>query len=232
MEIRLHQSEALSLAGLAAAASKDRARPILTGFQFRFEPATDEVNKTKVTVTATDSYRLGQHVLGIEGTVEAPFDVLFDGNQIGAGLKKARTKGSTAILTFDPEEGPMDIRVFANSGNFSCEAQRIDGTFPKWGNLLDPIPWDEDWTSYRHPEPEEEEEEQPEVGPRNYVEPPLTPAGAFNPTYLGQMAEILGLKGSAIPVQVLVNGPRKPAAFKRVEQGEIVARAILMPVRI
>lgn len=258
MEFLLNAFYAKSLAGVAVAASKDKTRPILTGVHTRIEPLEDSEDSVRVTFTTTDSYRLAQHFLEVpleEGKPPAePIEFLFDAHMMAAQLKRVKGNDSALFVlpaipepievkvsdtetakvpSYNQEIGPLELRVFGTSGNTLTQVSSIAGKFPEVASLMRDIPWDEDWSSLTFDVPTVEDEPVRSVSRDAGV--------ALNPMFMSQVPAMLGADLTApkpramlakTPIQILVMGAYKPTAFKRVEQGRIVARGLLMPVRV
>lgn len=164
-----------------------------------FDFATDQI-----VVTATDSYRLVQHFLPMPEEAEVEGEsMLVEGGPFVAALKQVKTLDATAAIRF-ASDGVM-VQV-CGASNASFQVGLIDAQYPNVGRLMRDVPWDDDWSRIEG-----------------------EASAAFIPTYLSQMAEALGAKRATTPVRMLVQGPRKPAAFKFAHDGRR-SRGLLMAV--
>ena len=113
-------SEAVSQ--VARAASRDEARPILTGVLL-------EISREGVTMVATDSYRLGMRELTATAEGEAralvPERAL---TEVGRAAS-ADDKGDVELLV---EQGQVGFRV----GDLTLTSRLIEGEFPNYRQLL------------------------------------------------------------------------------------------------
>lgn len=258
MEFLLRAFQAKSLAGIATAASKDKTRPILTGVHTRIESVADVNDLIRITFTTTDSYRLAQHFLEVPlesgSRPTEPIEFLFDAHMMASQLKRVKGNDSALFVlpalpevkeikvsetetatvpSYNQEIGPLELRVFGGSGNTLAQVSSIAGKFPEVESLMRDIPWDNDWSQDTIDVPTVDDEPVRSIS--------RDAAVALNPLFLSQVPAMLGADVTKptprqmlakTPVQILVMGAWKPTAFKRVEQGEIVARGLLMPVRI
>ena len=104
------------------AASRDEARPILTGVLL-------EISREGVTMVATDSYRLAVKELSATSEGEAravvPERALSEAGRASGG----DDKGETELLV---DQGQVTFR----SGQFTLTSRLIEGEFPKYRQLL------------------------------------------------------------------------------------------------
>jgi len=113
-------AEAVSQVGRAA--SKDEARPVLTG-------VLTEVNREGVTFVATDSYRLAVRELvataGGEMKAIVPERALSEAGRAASGIER----GEIELLV---DEAQVSFRV----GEFTLTSRLIEGEFPNYRQLL------------------------------------------------------------------------------------------------
>lgn len=109
------------------AASRDESRPVLTGILVKFENS-DVAGKRKLTMAATDSYRLA-----VRETVIA-------GNAPGVeAIVPARAMAELARIS--GEDGALELAIQENhaifvNGKTTLTTRRIDGQFPNHSQLL------------------------------------------------------------------------------------------------
>ena len=114
---------AQTLERVVRAASKDESRPVLTGVLVQFEPG-------RLTMAATDSYRLAMKETPLEDTVPEPLEAIVPGRALGE-LQRL-IGGST---------GPLEVAVEPNSVAFGLDgvwltSRRIEGQFPNFRSLV------------------------------------------------------------------------------------------------
>lgn len=215
MKLELSQSDARIISAVAVAASKDLARPILTGILLESDG----------TVVATDSYRLAYAEcsgLGGNGTtkecdrlIESP--VILPAAEIAKALAPV-CKGSSSshvpsILTVEDWDWQLTV------GGTTTTGRTIGGTFPDWRGLV-PGMTGGSFSSPALPETVDQS--------KGYV-------SAFSPFYLADLAKIATiLAGSAKEaktggwaVRMGCADDSKPAVFKLHE-----LTYLLMPVRV
>lgn len=103
--------------------SKDEARPILTGINFKIEDKEIECN-------ATDSYRLAKKVVSLDKKVKEEQNIVIPSSNINEFIK---------IL--DDNDSDINIHVFSNKIVFEYEnilfqSRLINGSFPNTNNLF------------------------------------------------------------------------------------------------
>jgi DNA polymerase-3 subunit beta len=110
-----------TISRVSRSASRDESRPVLTGVFVRFEPG-------KLTMAATDSYRLSVKETPLEG--EAPeLEAIIPARALGE-LQRIATGGETIEL------GVHENQVVFGSGGVWLTSRRIDGQFPNYRQLL------------------------------------------------------------------------------------------------
>jgi len=121
---RLDAGDFAALVGeVAPAASKDEARPILTGCAL--EPGTGEI-----TLTATDSYRL--HTGTRPASVEQGWSAVVPARALVAAAKMAgRDPGEVTITVTDHH-----VVVASLAGRWWLGVRTIAGSFPSWRQLM------------------------------------------------------------------------------------------------
>lgn len=111
---------AKALGQVAPAASRDETRPVLTGVLL-------EGDGERLSVVATDSYRLALRVLpvsGVEGTkVLVPARAVVEVGRLAAGEKEIRMEVSTAQVGFQ-------------LGDVALQSRLIEGEFPAYSQLI------------------------------------------------------------------------------------------------
>jgi DNA polymerase-3 subunit beta len=108
---------------VASAASRDEARPVLTGILLKVEGS-------ELTMVATDSYRLAVKRTSLDGPAE----------EIEANVP-ARALRELARLSDDGGEEAVEVNLTRNQalfklGNVSLSSRLIDGQFPNYRQLL------------------------------------------------------------------------------------------------
>jgi DNA polymerase-3 subunit beta len=110
-----------TIARVSRSASRDESRPVLTGILVRFEPG-------KLTMAATDSYRLSVKETPLEG--EAPeLEAIIPARALGE-LQRIAGSGDTVEL------GVHENQVVFGSSGVWLTTRRIDGQFPNYRQLL------------------------------------------------------------------------------------------------
>lgn len=113
-------------ARVSRAASRDESRPVLTGILVQFEKTGG--GKSKLTMAATDSYRLAVRETELEG--EAPdLQAIVPARAI-AELGRIPAEGSELKLAI------QDNHVVFQAGRTTLATRRIDGQFPQHRQLL------------------------------------------------------------------------------------------------
>jgi DNA polymerase-3 subunit beta len=112
---------------VARAASRDESRPVLTGLLIHFEPGSSAKTR-KLTMAATDSYRLAVKETELEG--ETP--------ELAA-IVPARAIAELARIPF--ANGELELAIQDNHtvfvlGSTTLSTRRIDGQFPNHRQLL------------------------------------------------------------------------------------------------
>lgn len=239
MLIAMSADIAERVAAVATAASKDKARPILTGMQIEVA-AQAEATPASVTFVCTDSYRLIAYTidnaelpeLAAIGEIEAG-SVLVE----AAAFAKALRESTRAVRKANGKRGDrakviVDVTVdrLSKSGGvaepgtvtvYTMDAaqqlvaqvsiERIDGAFPRWASLM----------------------------PEHRTEGKAPVAVGLNPGYLADMgkAAVAGFGGTAkpngrLPVRIqFADDDFKPVLLTtgRANDGW---RGLLMPVRL
>ena len=123
------------LASIAALATRDYARPSLTGVLFEVAGGSEEAT---VTVTATDSYVLGRMTRTVGGDTSVNFKALVPATFLANAVKFRRAAGSTKVmsdtitLTFT-----LDTVTVTLEAGGSMTERLITGTYPNtailWG---------------------------------------------------------------------------------------------------
>ena len=117
-----------SIKQVAFAASKDLARPILTGTLFDIKSAE------LMTLVATDSHRLTRKDVAIKGQKEAV-------ERISAIIPSRALNEVSRVISGNPLEedvviGFSDTGVFFQYGNTLIRSQLIDGQFPHYDEVI------------------------------------------------------------------------------------------------
>ena len=200
-----------ALAAVLPAASKDSARPILTGVLIEPE------GTGHVRLVATDSYRLVS--VPVPVPVELAEPVLVSGSsmrQVLAALKPAAAGGrnpvAPATFRFDlSESGETWKGSFDNGHGVTAALDTVDGEYPSWRGL---VPWDL-------------------VGREGGDSPSGLMAG-LNAGYLADMAKAMGkLATDKCPVTIRVQAPemKDAPAYDQHSGPRQVLKPVLFGVR-
>ena len=124
---------ATALSQVARAASGDESRQILTGVLW-------EIEADKVTLAATDSYRLGVRAIPISGGPAEPRRVVLPARTLGelarslqGGDRKVRAVVKDNLAAFSIGAGSSDDGVAAEA---TIGTRFIEGEFPKYDQLI------------------------------------------------------------------------------------------------
>lgn len=104
------------------AASHDEARPILTGVLV-------EVAEGKLTLVATDSYRLAVRELGWSGTITDPVRRVIPGRALAEAARAADSESEVKLSLGETQAG-------VEAGGRRLTTRLIEGEFPNWRQLI------------------------------------------------------------------------------------------------
>ena len=112
---------------VARAASRDESRPVLTGILVQFEKGSTE-SKRKLTMAATDSYRLAVRETELDGDTPE-LEAIVPARAIAELARISATDGELELAI-------QDNHVIFSLGGTTLSTRRIDGQFPNHRQLI------------------------------------------------------------------------------------------------
>jgi DNA polymerase-3 subunit beta len=112
----------LAVTQVVRAASHDEARPILTGVLV-------EIAEGKLTMVATDSYRLAVRTLPWSGTIAEPIRRVIPGRALAEAARAADSESEVRLSLSETQAG-------VEAGGRRLTTRLIEGEFPNWRQLI------------------------------------------------------------------------------------------------